>query len=325
MDEREDINRRKFNVVVLNLAEPDDGSSTNPWNNSVKKQMDIKSFSTVLNESLDMNIGDGSKDIKDAVRIGTKRGDGKARLLKIMFHDLQIKREVLGKAKLLKSGKHSGIYINPDLTPEQRIKDKALRDELKLRRNNGEEGLVIKRGRIERNQTQQAPLHPRSKTNTPVQMPDLEGPSESDHVSDIGTITLDSISSCNSESDGNPDGSDISMTDNEPDNSEKEIQVIDNSKVVNTTPTEPENTSANAGTQTDNEQEMIQNNEQEEVLLNNEEPQLNNEESLNNPAENKDTENKEQTATEIDVGPQNPDGSTTKRVTRQRKLLFNGI
>ena len=104
LDEREDINRRKYNVVVLNLPEHHIEDTNNAWNViKAKKKNDINSFCNLLNESLDMNIGDGSAHIKDAIRIGATRVDGKPRLLKVIFHDLQTKREVLGKAKLLKS------------------------------------------------------------------------------------------------------------------------------------------------------------------------------------------------------------------------------
>ena len=40
------------------------------------------------------------------------------------------------------------MFITPDLTTREREVNKALRDELKRRKGNGEQNLMIKRGRI---------------------------------------------------------------------------------------------------------------------------------------------------------------------------------
>ena len=50
--------------------------------------------------------------------------------------------------KLRKSDKWNKIYVSPDLTVREREVNRALRDELKRRRANGEQNLIIKRGRI---------------------------------------------------------------------------------------------------------------------------------------------------------------------------------
>lgn len=42
------------------------------------------------------------------------------------------------------------MFIQPDLTRQEREKEKQLRDKIKEKREQGEEGWYIKRGRLER-------------------------------------------------------------------------------------------------------------------------------------------------------------------------------
>ena len=84
------------------------------------------------------------------MRIGVKRTAERPRLLRVTLGDIRTKREILGKAKLLKFSKFKDIYINPDLTADQREADGRLRAELKRRRNEGETNIYIKRGNIVR-------------------------------------------------------------------------------------------------------------------------------------------------------------------------------
>ena len=62
------------------------------------------------------------------------------------------------KAYKLNTGvtnKNEKVYINHDLTPKEREAEKLLRDELRERRENGEEDLVIRNGRIVRRPARQ--------------------------------------------------------------------------------------------------------------------------------------------------------------------------
>ena len=45
------------------------------------------------------------------------------------------------------TGKDSRFYMTPDLTPTQRLEDKKLHNELRMIKDNGEQGLMIRRGR----------------------------------------------------------------------------------------------------------------------------------------------------------------------------------
>ena len=49
--------------------------------------------------------------------------------------------------ELRNSEEYGNIYISPDLTPQKQQRDKALRDEVKRRRSQGEE-VEIRRGRV---------------------------------------------------------------------------------------------------------------------------------------------------------------------------------
>ena len=148
LDEREDIERRKMNIIVHNLPEthpPQDRNSR--WYTDDKKAADRKAFCKVVTEAMDINEN-VSGAITDIIRLGVKQGDDTCRPLRVSFKSIQTKREILGKAKLLnKSRRYKMIYINPDLTPSQRKHDAELRQELKIRRDNGE-NIIIKRGKI---------------------------------------------------------------------------------------------------------------------------------------------------------------------------------
>ena len=77
------------------MAEPDiDGS--NPWYTDKKKKADITMFSQIAVQSLD--IDESRLAVRDVVRLGGKRNDGKPRPLKMSFQNIDIKRELLGKA-----------------------------------------------------------------------------------------------------------------------------------------------------------------------------------------------------------------------------------
>ena len=67
----------------------------------------------------------------------------------MVLNSVKSKREILGSAKKLRDSETwSDIFITPDMTPKERERNKQLREELKRRRNEGEEGLVIRGGQI---------------------------------------------------------------------------------------------------------------------------------------------------------------------------------
>ena len=148
IDERTDIDRRKFNLMVFNMPEPvikEDSSKTSSWYTNEKKKADMLTFTEISAKSLKTDIPQDA--VADLIRLGSN-ANGRIRPLKLTFRDINAKRDILGKAKLLAHGQHKSIFISPDLTPQQRESDKKLRLKLKERRDNGEKEIYISRGKI---------------------------------------------------------------------------------------------------------------------------------------------------------------------------------
>lgn len=127
--------RRNF-LIVSGLSEPSRGTVAERHNE------DIQSLKTLFTE-----LGAGELQVEEATRIGRNVGQ-RPKLLRLKCQSLDVKFDLLKRSKnLRKSAQFSNVYINPDLTKLQRQADKALRAELKQRRNNGEK-VVIHRGRV---------------------------------------------------------------------------------------------------------------------------------------------------------------------------------
>ena len=84
-----------------------------------------------------------------------KRNDAavKPRLLRVILSSIEKKSNILANApKLKKIGNQSirKLYITPDMTPKEREEDTKIRKELTRRRAQGENDLMIRRGKIVR-------------------------------------------------------------------------------------------------------------------------------------------------------------------------------
>ena len=85
--------------------------------------------------------------IESTIRLG-KREEQKTRLLRVTVESVKVKRDILQRAKKLReSEKWKKVFITPDLSPKERMRNKELREELKRRTDEGED-LVIRRGKI---------------------------------------------------------------------------------------------------------------------------------------------------------------------------------
>ena len=74
----------------------------------------------------------GEKPRIDACRLGKKRTDSKFRPVKVTATNSTVVAHILSKAKLLrKKSAYDKVYISPDRSPEQRLKQKQLVIELK--------------------------------------------------------------------------------------------------------------------------------------------------------------------------------------------------
>ena len=162
VNEAIDIERRKLNLVVSGM--PQSGE---------------KSDAELVHELLEdpaLQIT-GTVFVRDVQRIGNKG------LMLITFDSIENKRVVLKGAFHLRLSNipgHRDIYISPDLTKKQRQIEFELRSELRLRRENGEVGLKISKGKIIQTQVPQGPRNVTSpnivQTPTPSRSQNVSSP-----------------------------------------------------------------------------------------------------------------------------------------------------
>ena len=125
--------RRKCNVVLHNLPEPTDLQENN----------DANSFLEICHSTLNLKV-----EVVKCYRLGKKQSS-RPRSLLVQLRDETSRNLVLSNApKLRHSQTWRQVYIQQDLTPPEREAHKKLYQELKRRRNDGENNLVIRNGRI---------------------------------------------------------------------------------------------------------------------------------------------------------------------------------
>lgn len=135
--EVESRDRRKSNLILSGLPEKEDGTADE------RKQSDMSAVKTLFSAL------DNSKTnaVSAVFRIGKMTSSG-PRLLKVICCDEESKRALLSKSKDLRNIiQYKEVYINPDLTPLQQAQNKKLREELRARRNLGEE-VMIRHGKV---------------------------------------------------------------------------------------------------------------------------------------------------------------------------------
>lgn len=127
---------RMQNIILSGIEEPKDG------NLKERYQQDMIACNKILS-SLIPNF-----KCDEISRIG--RSDaGRVRRIKIKCRSVKEKFEILQKSKELRAHpNYKHIYINHDQTPREQAEARALRGELKCRREAGEQNLVIYRGKI---------------------------------------------------------------------------------------------------------------------------------------------------------------------------------
>ena len=136
-DEYLENEKRKKNVVVFNMPEPD-GATSNQ-----QMEQDKYAFTQLVKEHLHIN-----PRVESCWRVG-RRSDNRHRLLVVTLGSEGEKWEILRQAPLLKdAGLSPRVYINPDLSAREREKAKQLREELASRKASGETNLIIRRGKI---------------------------------------------------------------------------------------------------------------------------------------------------------------------------------
>lgn len=137
-----EIEQRKRNVIVHGVAESEADSSDERVND------DLAVLSAMFHE-----VGVDEAKVEGVVRLGKKSSDPSQspRPMKVILDTVDNKVKLLRNAKNLREKQDGGwtkIFVHQDLTPKQREARKPLVAELKQRKANGENDLVIFNGRV---------------------------------------------------------------------------------------------------------------------------------------------------------------------------------
>ena len=91
--------------------------------------------------------------IGKVTRLGKLVGEKPGPLL-VTLGDSSARRNILRNVKTLRnSSSYKKVFINPDLTPKERVANKQILEELRHRRQQGEVNLIIRRNKIVSKQT----------------------------------------------------------------------------------------------------------------------------------------------------------------------------
>ena len=143
--------KRRRNIVVFNVPEQDKHLSLDE-----QAANDLKQIVQLIMEGLKLKIHP-----EKVARMG-KQKEGKSRLMVVTLRDEGEKWELLKMAKRLRDAgsKFERIYIAPDLSPAEQLRDKNLRKEMKERREAGEDVVIYKNKVIPRShKPNQRPLY----------------------------------------------------------------------------------------------------------------------------------------------------------------------
>lgn len=141
LDEYADRERRKDNLIVHNVPE-----SNKPSLNE-RNRADKENIEAIIADGLAMT----GVEVSNVIRLGGRgqNRNNKPRLVMATLATPARKKMILAAAKTLRNTEDwSNIYITPDQTPKEREEGRVLREELRTRRNAGEENIVIRRNKI---------------------------------------------------------------------------------------------------------------------------------------------------------------------------------
>ena len=140
LEERDEKEKRKNNIVIVNLRES--GKPT-----AEERQEDMSEVMKIM-KICEVTID--REEITNPIRLG-KIGGNRPRLLKVTITTETRKREIMKKAILANkkvSDPKKKVYVNNDLTLKERQKLQELLAEKKERMASGEKDLVIKNGKV---------------------------------------------------------------------------------------------------------------------------------------------------------------------------------
>ena len=141
LQEQSERSSRQCNLIIHNVPESASMES------DARKAYDESQAKDIL-EHLEVE----DAEVTQPTRLGKKSEDARRpRLLKVTVSNESVKKQALAKAKTLRNSEDqtlSKIYITPDLTFQERERNRKLRAELEARKKKGEKELVIRNGRI---------------------------------------------------------------------------------------------------------------------------------------------------------------------------------
>jgi len=131
------------NVIITGLEDQSIGTLEE------RKEKDEKDVGNILEALEEENV-----EVSNIRRIGKIRSDGK-KMLKVELSSEEEKRRVLRKAKSLRHKPvYETVFINNDRTIFQQKEYRQLREELKSRRENGEDVVISRNKVVERRSLQ---------------------------------------------------------------------------------------------------------------------------------------------------------------------------
>ena len=140
LEEEREIERRKCNLIIYGVPEP----------TSAELEDKLEEEYAYICEAYKKTVSFERGHIKDMFRLGKKQQE-KDRPLLIKFHDEDSKMEVLkasGDLKLKINHEVIKVYAANDMTQKQRSEFKKLKQELKTRKDNGEEDIGIRGNKV---------------------------------------------------------------------------------------------------------------------------------------------------------------------------------
>ena len=159
LDEIQDKERRKHNVVIHNLRE------TEGQTHEERTKGDDEKFKIMVKDGMKLVV-----QTTKTFRVG-KKDDNKPRLMVVTLTNMADKMEILKLAASLRDTEWSRVYVTPDLTWKEREEGRQLRSELARRKEAGEEHIWIRRGRIVPIPVEKQQLHgPRNQPRQPGAM-----------------------------------------------------------------------------------------------------------------------------------------------------------
>ena len=140
MEEKDEHDKRMLNLVIVNI--PESGKDTM----EEKKEHDVERVIEVL-KSTGLDAGE-LKEVTNVFRLG--KDQGRTRPIRISVRKLETKDKILQNVRQINTNKNASerVYVNKDLTQNEREEEKILRDELRGKRKSNNGRWVIRNKKV---------------------------------------------------------------------------------------------------------------------------------------------------------------------------------